>query len=97
MYLICGCVQKELDVALSEPVVALLDAATPDSWPAIKKLLEQETHAATVDLSGALSGFELGSKEEQRMIVNLQEAGRRIVNKKAREEASQALIRMKDR
>eukprot|EP00250_Pteridium_aquilinum_P020465 c24824_g2_i2 orf=433-2931(-) len=89
--------EKKLEIALNEPVAALLDSATPDTWSAIKKLLEQETQTATSDLSGALSGFELDTMEEHRMISTLQGAGKRIVDKKAREEANQALIRMKDR
>ncbi|MCO5592157.1 hypothetical protein L7F22_046153 [Adiantum nelumboides] len=89
--------ENTLEVALSEPVVALLDAATPDTWPSIKKLLVQETESATNDLAGDLSGFELDKKEEQRILENLQAAGRQMVEKKAREEANQALLRMKER
>ncbi|KAI5079493.1 hypothetical protein GOP47_0004972 [Adiantum capillus-veneris] len=89
--------ENKLETALTEPVVALLDAATPDTWPTIEKLLVQETQSAASDLAGALSGFELEEKEEQRMLSNLQDAGRRMVEKKAREEANQALLRMKER
>eukprot|EP00250_Pteridium_aquilinum_P020464 c24824_g1_i1 orf=337-2970(-) len=89
--------EKHLEGALAEPVAALLDAATPDTWPAIKKLLVQETKRATADLSEVLVGFELNKEEEQKMITNLKEAGGQIIEKKAREEASQALVRMKER
>lgn len=89
--------QKRLDTALAEPVAALLDAATSDTWPAVKKLLVQETESAISDLSAILVGFELDKEEEQKMITNLKETGRHIIEKKAREEASQALVRMKER
>lgn len=90
-------VQKRLETALAEPVAALLDAATSDTWPSIKKLLVQETRSATEDLSSVLVGFELDKEEEQKMIMSLREAGRQVIEKKAREEASQALVRMKER
>lgn len=89
--------EKRLEAALLEPVASLLDAGTPDTWPAIRKLFLQETKAATNDLSSVLAGFELDKQEELRRVNNLQDTGRSILEKKAREEASQALIRMKDR
>eukprot|EP00249_Psilotum_nudum_P022102 c28372_g1_i1 orf=326-2764(-) len=89
--------EKRLDNSLAEPVASLLDAATPNSWSAIRKLLFQETEAAKSDLSATIAGFELHKEEELKILQNLQETGRSIVEKKAKEEASQALVRMKDR
>ncbi|MCO5586652.1 hypothetical protein L7F22_040594 [Adiantum nelumboides] len=89
--------EKRLERGLAEPVASLLEAAKPDTWPTIKELLAQETESATADLSAVLAGFELEKEEERKLIDNLKQAGRQIVEKKAREEASQALVRLKER
>ena len=89
--------QKRLEKALAEPTAALLDAATPDTWVAIKKLLVQETQTVKTGLLNAVSGFEMDTDEKESMVSNLCETGKRVIEKKASEEANQALIRMKER
>ena len=89
--------QKRLEKALAEPTAALLDAATPDTWVAIKKLLVQETHTVKTGLLNAVSGFEMDTDEKETMVSNLCETGKRVIEKKASQEANQALIRMKER
>lgn len=89
--------EKYLEAALGEPTASLLDAATPDTWPAISRLLEQEVEAATLRLSEAISGYKPSKEEQASMLSSLARHGRNIVEKKAREEAGRAIIRMKDR
>lgn len=90
-------IEKNLEAALGEPTASLLDAATPDTWPAISRLLELEVGAATLRLSEAISGYEPSEEEQARMFGSLARHGRNIVEKKGREEAGQAITRMKDR
>lgn len=47
--------------------------------------------------SPALSGFELDQDTFDRMMQNLKDYARSVVEKKAREEAGKVLMRMKDR
>uniref|UniRef100_A0A0D6QUT6 Protein ROOT HAIR DEFECTIVE 3 homolog n=2 Tax=Araucaria cunninghamii TaxID=56994 RepID=A0A0D6QUT6_ARACU len=89
--------EKRLSEALAEPVASLLDAASKDTWPSIRKLLNRETEAAISDFSSAISGFEIDEKTASRMIQNLKDYARGVVEKKSREEAGQVLIRMKER
>jgi hypothetical protein len=89
--------QAKLKEALSAPVEALLDGASNETWPAIRKLLRRETEAAVSGLSGALSGFDMDEQTKDKMLATIEDYARGIVEAKAREEAGRALIRMKDR
>lgn len=89
--------EKRLSENLAEPVASLLDAASKETWPSIRKLLSRETEAAITDFSSAISGFEMDEKTASKMIFNLRNYARSVVDKKAREEAGQVLIRMKER
>ncbi|XP_010262124.1 PREDICTED: protein ROOT HAIR DEFECTIVE 3-like [Nelumbo nucifera] len=89
--------EKKLSVALAEPVEALLDAASNDTWPTIRKLLQRETKAAVSGLSGALSGFDMDEETVNKMLASLEDYASGVVESKAREEAGRVLIRMKDR
>lgn len=89
--------ERDLDATLGEPTASLLDAATPDTWPAISRLLVQEVEIATVKLSEAIAGYELSKEEQASMLSSLARHGQNVVQKKSREEAGQAIIRMKDR
>ncbi|KAL8458529.1 hypothetical protein ACS0TY_036160 [Phlomoides rotata] len=89
--------EKNLDEALSGPVEALLDGASSDTWPAIKKLLLREKEKAITGLSGSLSGFEMDAATKDKMLSKLENHARGIVEGKAREEAGRVLMRMKDR
>jgi len=81
--------QAKLKEALSAPVEALLDGASNETWPAIRKLLRRETEA--------LSGFDMDEQTKDKMLATIEDYARGIVEAKAREEAGRALIRMKDR
>lgn len=89
--------QTKLNEALYGPVESLLDGASDDTWPAIRKLLRRETEVAVAGFSSALSGFEMDEATESKMLSNLEDHARGIVEAKAKEEAGRVLIRMKDR
>lgn len=89
--------QAKLKEALSGPVEALLDGASSDTWPAIRKLFRRETEAAVSGLSGALSGFDMDEQSKDKMLASIENYARGVVEAKAREEAGRVLIRMKDR
>ncbi|GER52383.1 protein ROOT HAIR DEFECTIVE 3 homolog [Striga asiatica] len=89
--------ETKLNDALSGPVEALLDGASDDTWPAIRKLLHRETEKAVRGFSSALSGFEIDDVTEEKMLSRLEDHARGIVEAKAKEEAGRVLIRMKDR
>ncbi|GMY34577.1 protein ROOT HAIR DEFECTIVE 3-like [Fagus crenata] len=89
--------EAKLKEALSAPVEALLDGASTETWPAIRKLLRRETEAAVSGLSGALSGFDLDELTKDKMLTSIEDYARGVVEGKAREEAGRVLIRMKDR
>jgi protein SEY1 len=89
--------QVQLIKALAEPVEALLDSASDDTWPAIRKLLQRETKAAVSGLESALSTFELDEGIEKDLLAKLENHGRNVVVSKAKEEAGRVLIHMKDR
>nr|CAB3446626.1 unnamed protein product [Digitaria exilis] len=89
--------QAQLTKALAEPVEALLDSASEDTWPAIRKLLQRETKSAISGLESALSAFELDEATEKELLAKLEKHGRSVVESKAKEEAGRVLIRMKDR
>ncbi|KAH7280520.1 hypothetical protein KP509_36G000900 [Ceratopteris richardii] len=94
---IAGDYEERLEKALGDPVSSLLESANPDAWLSVKELFVHETSSAAVDLSAVLIGFELKEQEEQKFIINLKRTGRQIIEKKAREEANQALMHMKER
>ncbi|CAN6465056.1 unnamed protein product [Victoria cruziana] len=89
--------ERQLTIALEEPVESLLDAAGNDTWPAIRKLLRRETAAAVEGFSRALSSFDMDQVTIGKMLANLSDFARSLVEKKAREESGKVLIRMKDK
>ncbi|CAH9052320.1 unnamed protein product [Cuscuta europaea] len=89
--------EKKLDEALSGPVESLLDGASDDTWPAIRKLLRRETEAAIHVFSAALSGFKMDEETHGDILSRLKDYAREVVETKAREEAGRVLMRMKER
>nr|XP_010925000.3 LOW QUALITY PROTEIN: protein ROOT HAIR DEFECTIVE 3 [Elaeis guineensis] len=89
--------EGQLNTALIEPVEALLDAASDDTWPAIRKLLQRETKSAISGFSSSLSAFDIDQATTDKMLAKLEEYARNVVESKAKEEAGRVLIRMKDR
>ncbi|KAM5587220.1 protein ROOT HAIR DEFECTIVE 3 [Rosa sericea] len=89
--------EKKLSASLTEPVGALLDARGEDTWASIRKLLNRETEAVVSEFSKAVVGFELDKVTVAKMVQNLRDYARNVVEIKAREEAGKVLIHMKDR
>ncbi|PKA57267.1 Protein root hair defective 3 [Apostasia shenzhenica] len=89
--------QDKLNKALAEPVEALLDAASDDTWPAIRRLLQRETKSALSDFSHAVSSFNIDQVYVEKLLAKLEDYARSVVELKAKEEAGRILIRMKDR
>ncbi|KAI8564527.1 hypothetical protein RHMOL_Rhmol03G0188500 [Rhododendron molle] len=89
--------EKKLDQALAAPVESLLEAGGKDTWASIRRLLRRETKAAISGFSSAVTSFELDQSTFDKMVQNLRDYARSIVEKKAREEAGKVLILMKDR
>ncbi|KAF9614177.1 hypothetical protein IFM89_015685 [Coptis chinensis] len=89
--------EGKLNKALSEPVEALLDAASDNTWSAIRNLLQRETESAVSGLSKDISGFDIDHKTTTELLTNMENYARNVVEGKAKEEAGRVLIRMKDR
>jgi len=89
--------QGQLNKALADPVEAFLDAASDDTWPAIRRLLQRETKSAVSGLSSALTAFDIDQVTMDKMLAKLEEYARSVVESKAKEESGRILIRMKDR
>nr|GLL23428.1 protein ROOT HAIR DEFECTIVE 3 homolog 1-like [Ipomoea trifida] len=89
--------EKKLNEALSGPVESLLDGASDDTWPAIRKLLNRETEAAVSGASAALSGFKMDEEARNNILSKLKDYATGVVETKAKEEAGRVLSRMKER
>ncbi|XP_043807746.1 protein ROOT HAIR DEFECTIVE 3 homolog 2 isoform X3 [Manihot esculenta] len=89
--------EKQLTDALTEPVESLFEAGGKDTWASIRKLLEHEMELAVSGLTADFVSFELDKATIDKVVQNMREYARNIVEKKAREEAGKVLIRMKDR
>lgn len=89
--------QKQLALALTEPVESLLEAGQKDAWASIRKLLKRETQVAVSKFSATIAGFELDQATLDKMMQDLRDYARSLVEKKARVDAGKVLIHMKDR
>ncbi|PPD83338.1 hypothetical protein GOBAR_DD19728 [Gossypium barbadense] len=83
--------EKQLGQSLSEPVESLFDNAGRDTWASIRKLLTRETGIAVSEFSAAISSFELDQSTVEKMLQDLKDYARNVVEKKAREEAGKSL------
>ncbi|KAL6841646.1 hypothetical protein ACP4OV_028585 [Aristida adscensionis] len=89
--------EKKLSDALAGPVQSILETGERDSWASIRRLYRRETENAVVAFSASISGFELDKTTSSKMISDLREHARNVVATKAREEAGNVLIHMKER
>ncbi|KAI5602820.1 hypothetical protein BDE02_01G179600 [Populus trichocarpa] len=89
--------EAKLNEALLGPVGALLDGATSETWPAIKKLMQRETESAVAGISNALSGFDMDKQSKDKILTSLENYAKGVVEAKAREEGGRVLILMKER
>ncbi|OIV96013.1 hypothetical protein TanjilG_27117 [Lupinus angustifolius] len=90
-------VEKQLAKALAEPVESLFEAGGKDIWLSIRKLLAHETEVAVFEFLTSIAGFELDEETVERMQQSLRDYARKVVENKAREEAGNVLILMKDK
>ncbi|KAK4399503.1 protein ROOT HAIR defective [Sesamum angolense] len=88
--------EKRLSLALSEPLESLLKLVG-QTWVSVRSLLKRESDAAASNFFSAVSGFELDQEIVDKMLHDLKEYARKLVERKSREEAGKVLIRMKDR
>ncbi|KAE9594819.1 hypothetical protein Lal_00013300 [Lupinus albus] len=89
--------EKQLAKALAEPVESLFEAGGKDTWLSIRKLLTRETDAAVSEFLTSIACFELDKETVERMQQSLKDYARKLVESKAREEAGNVLILMKDK
>ncbi|XP_043690062.1 protein ROOT HAIR DEFECTIVE 3 homolog 2-like [Telopea speciosissima] len=89
--------ENQLTEALAQPVESLFDTAGKNTWASIRKLLKRETETAVSGFSTAVASFEVDQAAFDKMVQNIRDFARGVVEKKAREEAGKVLIRMKDR
>ncbi|XP_047326317.1 protein ROOT HAIR DEFECTIVE 3 homolog 1-like [Impatiens glandulifera] len=89
--------ESKLNEALSGPVEALLDGASIDTWPAIRKLLRQETESAKTKFTKELSVFEMDEESKGKMIINLENYASGVVESKAKDQSAKVLFCMKER
>jgi len=89
--------EKNLSEALAGPVQSILETRERDAWACIKRLYRRETENATLAFSASLSEFELDQTVSSKMVSDLREHARSVVEMKAREEAGNVLMRMKER
>lgn len=89
--------QKKLSDALVEPVEVLFESGGANTWASIRSLLKRESDIAASVFTSALAGFDLDQETVETMVNNLKDYARKLVERKAREEAGKVLILMKDR
>ena len=93
----CIILQKNLSEALAGPVQSILETRERDAWACIRRLYRRETENATLAFSASLSEFELDQTVSSKMVSELREHARSVVEMKAREEAGNILMHMKER
>ncbi|KAG0490154.1 hypothetical protein HPP92_007017 [Vanilla planifolia] len=89
--------EEKLKKALAEPLEALLDAPSDDTWSAIRRLLVRETRTTVSEFDSSLSAFDIDQATVDQLLAKLKQYAKNIVESKAKEEAGRVLIRMKDR
>ena len=89
--------QRKLSDALSGPVQSILETGERDSWASIRRLYRRETENDILRFLNSLSEYELDQTTSVQMVLELREHAKCTVEKKAREEAGNILMRMKER
>ena len=90
--------QAELQETLSRLVEeALLDGGDKDPWQSIRKVLRHETESTVSRFSTALVRFDTDEVTRKKMILSLEDYARHVVEEKAKDEATRALMRMTER
>ncbi|CAI7856925.1 unnamed protein product [Closterium sp. NIES-54] len=83
--------------AISEPIAALLEAVTDNTWRDIRAVFFHQLDAACSDVEQAVAGFQLGDDEHTRLKGAVETAGRKVVEERVKRESQHALSLMKDR
>ncbi|XP_022764277.1 protein ROOT HAIR DEFECTIVE 3 homolog 2-like [Durio zibethinus] len=86
--------QEALDKALSKPLDSLFELPNGETWASIRKLLSSEIDIAQSGLLADISGLELEVEKRNKMIQDLRDYARNMVERKAREEARKVLHSM---
>ncbi|XVE96996.1 hypothetical protein REPUB_Repub02eG0272300 [Reevesia pubescens] len=90
--------EEKLQTALSKQLDFLFENPDKDTWASIRKLLTSNIEIATSEMSARISVLELaGDQKSNKMIQDLRDYGRSIVERKAREEANVVLKPMTTR
>ncbi|XVE96999.1 hypothetical protein REPUB_Repub02eG0272600 [Reevesia pubescens] len=90
--------EEKLQTALSKILDFLFENPDKDTWASIRKLLTSNIEIATSEMSARISVLELaGDQKSNKMIQDLRDYGRSIVERKAREEANVVLKPMTTR
>uniref|UniRef100_A0ACD5YZ61 Uncharacterized protein n=1 Tax=Avena sativa TaxID=4498 RepID=A0ACD5YZ61_AVESA len=89
--------KKKLSDALSGPVQSILKTGERDSWASLGRLYRRETENAILRFLNSLSEYELDQTTSDQMVLELREHARCTVENKAREEAGNILLHMKER
>ncbi|XP_062182418.1 protein ROOT HAIR DEFECTIVE 3 homolog 2-like isoform X2 [Phragmites australis] len=89
--------EKKLSDALARPIQSILETGERDSWESIRRLYRRETENAALAFSASLSEFELDQTTSNKMVSDLKEHARSVVEMKAREAAGNVLMHMKER
>ncbi|CAI5528003.1 unnamed protein product [Closterium sp. Naga37s-1] len=89
--------EASLSEAISEPIAALLETVTDNTWRDIRAVFFHQLDAACSDVEQAVGGFQLGEDEQARLKGAVEAAGRKVVEERVRRESQHALSLMKDR
>ncbi|CAI5464782.1 unnamed protein product [Closterium sp. Yama58-4] len=89
--------EASLSDAISEPIAALLEAVTDNTWRDIRAVFFHQLDAACSDVEQAVAGFQLGEDEQARLKGTVEAAGRKVVEERVKRESQHALSLMKDR
>ncbi|CAI5500218.1 unnamed protein product, partial [Closterium sp. Naga37s-1] len=89
--------EASLSEAISEPIAALLEAVTDNTWRDIRAVFFHQLDGACSDVEQAVAGFQLGDDEHTRLKGAVEMAGRKVVEERVKRESQHALSLMKDR
>jgi len=83
--------------ALSKQLDPLFANPNGETWTEVRKLLAHETETAVSKLLDDTYGLDLDPENSYKMVQDLRDYGRNVVERKAREEAGRVRQRMKVR
>ncbi|XVF83659.1 hypothetical protein PTKIN_Ptkin16aG0509000 [Pterospermum kingtungense] len=87
--------EEGLERLLCKPLECLFESPNQDTWPSVRKLLTSNIETAILVVSDDFSGSEL--QNENKMLQDLRDYARNVVERKAREAAEKVLHLMRVR